>query len=123
MAEKEVLTLYAKLQLDMITYEITNDIINILGSKLHKIILYGSYARGDNDSESDIDMMILANLRNDEMSTFRKKINKVASKVGLEHDIMISISLRDKNFFDEYKNVLPFYRNISMEGIELYGSQ
>jgi len=122
-AEKEVLTLYAKLQLDMITYEITNDIINILGSKLHKIILYGSYARGDNDSESDIDMMILANLRNDEMSTFRKKINKVASKVGLEHDIMISISLRDKNFFDEYKNVLPFYRNISMEGIELYGSQ
>jgi predicted nucleotidyltransferase len=31
-----------------------------LGDKLYKIILFGSYARGDNDNESDIDIMVLS---------------------------------------------------------------
>lgn len=112
-----------KLEIDEITNEITNHIKNILGNKLYKVILYGSYARGDYDSESDIDMMILADLENDEMSIFRKKINKVASRVGLEHDIMISISLKDKKAFEKYKHALPFYKNVSAEGIELYAVQ
>ena len=33
-----------------------------LGDKLNKVILYGSYARGDYDDESDIDIMILADI-------------------------------------------------------------
>ena len=33
-----------------------------LGDKLDKVILYGSYARGDYDDESDIDIMVLADI-------------------------------------------------------------
>lgn len=48
-----------------------NDIINqfvegvnkILGDRVKKIILYGSYARGDYNDSSDIDIMILTYLK------------------------------------------------------------
>jgi len=33
-----------------------------LGDKLEKVIIYGSYARGDYDHESDIDFFILADV-------------------------------------------------------------
>ena len=34
----------------------------ILGERVKKIILYGSYARGDYNESSDIDIMILTDL-------------------------------------------------------------
>lgn len=78
--EKKVPIMYTKLQLDMIINEITNSVRDILSSKFYKIILYGSYARGDYDNESDIDIMILADLRNDEISALRKKLTKLRVK-------------------------------------------
>ena len=38
------------------------EIKKIYGTHLQKIILYGSYARGDYTQESDIDIMILVDL-------------------------------------------------------------
>ena len=50
----------------MCTQEVLNKIAQELKSEalllfpnVHKIILYGSYARGDNTPESDIDIMIV----------------------------------------------------------------
>ena len=43
--------------------KIINDFLkkveDVLGNRLRKIILYGSYARGDYNKSSDIDIMIL----------------------------------------------------------------
>ena len=44
------------------------DIKKIYGSSLQSVILYGSYARGDYSQESDIDIMILVNLIDQEIS-------------------------------------------------------
>ena len=47
----------------------------LLGERLKKIILYGSYARGDYNSSSDIDIMILTD---DEIEIYRNKISDIA---------------------------------------------
>ena len=39
-----------------------NGVKKILGDDLKKIILYGSYARGDYSENSDIDIMVLTTL-------------------------------------------------------------
>ena len=111
-----------QLQLHQITFEIEQELCKIFGSKLQRIILYGSYARGDYDNESDIDLMVLADLKNDDMSVYRKKVNRVASKVGLKHDIMVTIVLKDIQFFNAHTTIVPFYRNVVKEGVSVYGN-
>ncbi len=110
------------LQLNQITAEVRQNMQNVLGDKLHKIILYGSYARGDYDSESDIDMMVLADVPENELGNYRKQINRVASKIGLANDIMITINLKDRRFFESHQEILPFYRNVANEGVPIYGN-
>ena len=50
----------------------------ILENRVKKIILYGSYARGDFDKNSDIDIMILTDLSDDEIVSYRQKIYEFA---------------------------------------------
>ena len=111
-----------QLQLNQIADEVKQNMQQVLGSKLRQIILYGSYARGDYDNESDIDMMVLADVSDDEMINYRKEVNRVASKVGLAYDMMVTIALKDKRFFDTHQEVLPFYRNVATEGVFIYGN-
>lgn len=108
-------------ELRVIAEEIVNETRELLKDNIYKIILYGSCARGDFDSESDIDIMIIMNCRKEEVSRHRKQISKVASRIGLKNDIEISLLLRDKDTFERGGDVLPFYRNIHREGVALYG--
>ena len=41
-------------ELDIVLKELTEQIYDLLGDKLDKVVLYGSYARGDNTEESDV---------------------------------------------------------------------
>lgn len=110
------------IQLKQIADEVKRDMQSVLGDKLHQIILYGSYARGDYDSESDIDLMVLADVSAEEIGSYRKRVNRAASKIGLAHDVMITIALKDKQFFDSHQEILPFYRNVASEGVSIYGN-
>ena len=65
-----------------------NGVKKILGDDLKKIILYGSYARGDYSENSDIDIMVLTTLTDSEISL----------TIGLEHCRFMIMS-RGKEWF------------------------
>lgn len=108
-------------QISIITNEIVDEVIHLLQDKVYKIVLYGSYARGDFTKESDIDILILLDCDKEQVLQFRKQISRLSSRIGLRNDIEISLLLRDKETFERGKNILPFYRNINREGVEIYG--
>lgn len=91
------------------------------GNKVSKIILYGSYARGDNQIDSDMDFIVLFDSPYKEVITYRKDVSKIASQVSLDNDITVSIVFRDVQSFNEKKDSSPFYQNIIKEGYTLYG--
>ena len=62
----------------------------LLGTKLKKIILYGSYARGDYNNQSDVDIMILTNLSLKEIEDYRDKISDIAYDIELDTGIILS---------------------------------
>jgi len=104
-----------------ITSEVYQELMKLFGGKIECIILYGSYARGDFNLESDVDIMILLNCDQKEITQSRKEISRIASLVGLKNDIMISLLARN---CDEYENSMkyqPFYQNIEKEGKKIYG--
>lgn len=43
--------------LDLLLKDTYSEFFRLFGDKLVSVVLYGSYARGDHDSESDIDVL------------------------------------------------------------------
>ena len=90
----------------------------LFGDKFKSIILYGSYARGDYDDESDIDIMIMVDMNREELVAYRNKINSFCADLDLEYNVLLSSKLQSESFFDEWKTVLPFYKNVANEGVK-----
>lgn len=59
--------------------EVYEKLIKLFGKKIERITLYGSYARGDSNLESDVDIMILLNCDQKEITQRRKEISRIAS--------------------------------------------
>ncbi|MDD2216604.1 MAG: nucleotidyltransferase domain-containing protein [Eubacteriales bacterium] len=109
-----------KSEINLIMNELIKKVIPIFGDKLKKVVLYGSYARGDFDEESDIDLMFLVDKDEAEL---RKDVDKVISletEIGLHYDVFISPLLQSNAKFLKYLPVIPFYQNIEKEGIVIY---
>lgn len=81
------------------------------------IILYGSYARGQQRDDSDIDLLILVNEENLSYG-YRKKVTYPLYKIELDTLIHISPFLYNKKKWEMYQ-VTPFYQTVKEEGIFL----
>ena len=104
--------------------EITNEVLsaakNTLGERLEKVVLFGSYARGDYDNESDVDIFILANIPQIEADKWRREIRNNMPDLDLEYDMVISLHISCTDIFNKYRQSLPFYQNVMNEGVEIY---
>ena len=56
----------------------------LLADKLDSIYLFGSVARGDYTPVSDIDVMLILNMNDDEIRKTRSGLAKIGSDLGLE---------------------------------------
>lgn len=93
----------------------------ILGSRLTKIILYGSFARGDYTENSDIDIMILTTLSDKEIETVETEVFNLAFEFQMKYFVDISVVLKNEEQFNYWLGVLPFYDNVQREGIVVHG--
>ena len=91
----------------------------VFGQKLSAVKLYGSYARGDFDDESDIDIIIIADISPEERVSYRNQIFDYIYDLNLEYGVLLSIFIQDKSTFERYKDSYPFYKNIESEGVDL----
>jgi predicted nucleotidyltransferase len=105
--------------LNEITSKICQAAKDSLGDKLDKVILYGSYARGDYDNESDIDIMILADIVAEDRWKTREIFRDLTSELGLENDVFISLSIMDCDTFYHWYDVELYYQNVLKDGVEL----
>lgn len=101
--------------------EFIDGVKSILGNRVKKIILYGSYARGDFNKSSDIDIMILTDLTDDEIVKYRDEIWDYAYNIEFDHAFDITLSPLVKNIdkFNYWLEALPFYMNVQKEGVIL----
>jgi predicted nucleotidyltransferase len=80
------------------------------------VILYGSFARGDNGNESDMDVLILLNketvTREDE-----KKITRPLYDLELATNQVIFPLIKSKKIWNDIYPNTPLYINIKREGI------
>ncbi len=80
------------------------------GDRIEEIIVFGSYARGDYDEESDIDVMIVGNIPFDE-------VVDISTKVLLRYGELISPIIVSPEEFRRRDDSLM--RTIKREGIKV----
>ncbi len=90
------------------------------GDDIEAIYLYGSYARGDYDEDSDIDFAaIVKGDRLDVQKKLRREVWKAANDIDLEFDVLTSPMAISSKIFHEYKNAGGYYENVFKEGKRL----
>ena len=98
--------------------EMLKDLRGIYGNSLLKAILYGSYARGEETEESDIDIALLIEGKTDPEMT--EKMLSCVARHELDCGKVLSVVDIDNKKYSEWSDTLPFYRNIKKEGIILW---
>ena len=104
-------------QIENLLHLYRSELSKLLDSHIKKVILYGSYARGDFDKDSDIDIMILVDL--DDLKTCEDKIIDLTYDFNLEHGTEIMPVVQNINHFEHWKNAYMFYNNVSREGVPI----
>lgn len=95
------------------------EVQQLLGNRLKKVILYGSYARGDYNKKSDVDIMILTDLNFKEIEEYRDKISDIAYDIELDTGIILSPVIKNIEKYNSRINFVPFYKNVQKEGVVL----
>lgn len=89
----------------------------IYGERLNKVLLYGSYARGEQWEESDIDFLVVLN--EEKISSFKELefISDNLFELNLKYNIPLSFHPISKERLKSEKSF--FLNNVRKEGVEL----
>ena len=82
------------------------------------IILYGSFARGEEKNESDIDILVLLD-KNKVTWDDEKKVKYPLYDIEFEIGKIISPLVLSKKDWEKRHRITPFYENVIKEGVIL----
>lgn len=106
----------------IMTDEMIKDLITgcrrIFGDSLNSIILYGSVARNEATEESDIDLALLLNTPMNQDK--HEKFIEWGTDLDLKYNRVFSIIDIDLDRYNQWKEHLPYYKSIDMEGVVLW---
>lgn len=112
-------------KLKSILNEYVQGLFKIIGNNLEQIILYGSYARGEesniNNEISDIDIMILVKSDENEIKDLEAKVLDYSYELDLQYDILLSPIIENIDVFNRRVQYITFYKNVMTEGVLLNG--
>ena len=107
--------------MDLIKKYVSN-VHEIYGTHLRQVILYGSYARGDYNSDSDVDIMILLDLPDMDIKAYRHQLSEMTFDFNIDYDTDIKPIAKSAEHFHKWIENYPFYTNVDKEGVTLYAA-
>ena len=103
----------------MIVAELCSRIALLFPQDKIEAILFGSYARGDADSGSDIDVLLLVDASRQVISDRNWQVGDLAAELLLDHGIVVSPFVENREYFNRNLQLFPFYRSIEREGVRI----
>jgi predicted nucleotidyltransferase len=88
----------------------------LYGERLRGVVLYGSYARGEADEGSDMDVLIVLDDLVDEEAELRR-MDPIADELSLSHDVVIcNLVIGARDFV---RRDSPLLMNVRQEGVRV----
>lgn len=104
---------------ESIVKKFAEELKTIFPGAVDSIIVFGSYARGDYTDLSDVDIMVLVSLSEEEICKRKNTAYDLAFDYLMESGIDFSVIIKNVKHFNKWANQLPFYRNVKREGIKI----
>lgn len=104
--------------LSKIIEELAKQLHTIYGNTIKEVILYGSYARGEQTEESDVDIAII--MKKGHTESMHDEMVDLLVEKELEHEKVFSVVMVEYADYLIWKNASPFYKNIDKEGIVIW---
>ena len=94
--------------------EFRSGLTELYGDRLRGVYLFGSYARAEEDAESDLDVLVVL----DEFASYADEIDRVselAARLSLQYELSISkVFVRERDWRD---SDAPFIENVRAEAV------
>lgn len=84
------------------------------GDKIKRVILYGSFARGEATKDSDVDVLVLVDPSVDP-SEVRDSLSNLLYDMLLDEGELVSVTAIPEEIFENYNS--PFMLNVRKEGL------
>lgn len=101
-------------RIEKLVQELKEGLIRIYGGRLRGVYLYGSYARGEERQDSDMDVMLVL----DDYESYGKEIDRtgeLVSRLSLDYSISISrVIVKERQWVE---SDTPLLRNIRIDGV------
>ena len=94
--------------------QIKAHLVKVYGEGIKKVILYGSYVRGETTRDSDIDLLVLVDQPLNPFEV-RESLSDLLFDMLLEEGELVSVIVVPEDFFESYNS--PFMLNVKKEGV------
>ena len=115
---RKKINLNSNKELTSVIRPMIEDYVEIYGDLLKRVIVYGSYARGEQTEESDVDIALILGAPPSKDMTDRM-IERTA-QWELESGKVLSVLDIQEDNYNHWKNTMPLYWNIDKEGIVIW---
>ena len=106
----------SKPDLQAILLRLRRELTRDLGDQLVSVILYGSQARGQARSDSDIDVLVVVRDDSDD-GELTRRTSATVSALSLECDVVISRAFVSSERFERERS--PLLLNVRREGVPI----
>lgn len=89
----------------------------IYGKAMKVVLLYGSYARGDYNEKSDVDIMILVDMPDSVINQFFAQTADMTYDFNMDNHVEFSPAVKNIKQFYKWVEVNPFYKNVKKRGV------
>jgi len=96
--------------------ELKRELSTIYGSRLKYLLVYGSYARGEAEEGSDLDIMVVLDQPADPPAE-RERISELLLELSLKYDIVLSVLPVGKYSLEQERK--PLFINARREGVPI----
>ena len=112
-------SIFTEEQISYITKTVAEKAKEVYGGVLRDVILYGSYARGDFEEGSDVDIMIIADADDSVCRKLGGELRDELRDLDYHMNGLLSLIEEPHSRFERMKNYYPFYTNVMKEGVKL----
>ncbi len=114
---RKIRAFYSKKELSSLLKEMSARLKFLYKKDLKAVVVYGSYARGTQTEDSDIDVALMIT------SSIKERRNLMVAIVS-EYELLIGKTISaieiEEDKYNKWKDVMPFYKNVRKEGIVLW---